>query len=41
MVEAERAVRHELAPDTRAKIELVNYVNALDLIDTRLAEDTL
>jgi len=41
MVEAERAARHELDPDTRAKIELVNYVNALDLIDTRLAEDTL
>ncbi|MEJ7825175.1 MAG: hypothetical protein WKF48_07075 [Solirubrobacteraceae bacterium] len=41
MVEAERAARHELAPDTRAKIELVNYVNALDLIDTRLAEEPL
>jgi Fic family protein len=35
-VEAERAARGELAADTRAKIELVNYVNALDLIDERL-----
>ncbi|MBA3747104.1 MAG: hypothetical protein H0W96_06370 [Solirubrobacterales bacterium] len=41
MVEAERAARHELAPDTRAKIEFVNYVNPLDLMDTRLAEDTV
>ena len=37
-VEAERAARGELAPDTRAKIELVNYVAALDLIDERLAD---
>ena len=36
-VEAERAARGELAPDTRAKIELVNYVAALDLVDERLA----
>ena len=35
-VEAERAARGQLAPDTRAKIELVNYVAALDLIDDRL-----
>ena len=41
LVEAERAARHELAADTRAKIELVNYVNALDLIDSRLADGTL
>jgi Fic family protein len=36
-VEAERAARGELATDTRAKIELVNYVAALDLIDGLLA----
>ena len=36
MLEAERAARGELDPDSRAKIELVNYVNALDLIDRRL-----
>jgi len=36
-VEAERAARRELDADTRAKIELVNYVDALDLIDDRLA----
>jgi Fic family protein len=41
LIEAERAARGQLAPDTRAKIELVNYVNALDLIDRRLAEDLL
>jgi Fic family protein len=40
-VQAERATRRELAPDTRAKVELVNYVDALDLIDDRLAERTL
>lgn len=40
-VEAERAARGELAPDTRARIELVNYVAALDLIDQRLATGTL
>lgn len=36
VVEAERATRGQLAPDSRAKIELVNYVDALDLIDSRL-----
>lgn len=36
VIEAERAARGQLAPDTRAKIELVNYVRALDLIDARL-----
>ena len=41
MVEAERAARHELPADTRAKIELVNYVSALDLIDRHLADGTL
>lgn len=40
-VEAERAARHQLMPDTRAKIELVNYVAALDLIDERLASGSL
>ena len=36
VLEAERAARGELDPDSRAKIELVNYVNALELIDRRL-----
>src|SRR5215213_3798825 len=35
-IEAERASRGQLPPDSRAKIELVNYVAALDLIDERL-----
>jgi Fic family protein len=35
-IEAERAARGDLAPDTRAKIELINYVQALDLLDARL-----
>ncbi len=38
IVEAERAAHGELPSDTRAKIELVNYVEALDLIDRRLAD---
>jgi Fic family protein len=41
LIEAERAARGQLGQDTRAKIELVNYVNALDLIDSRLIEDSL
>ncbi len=41
LIEAERAARGQLAQDTRAKIELVNYVNALDLIDSRLASTSL
>jgi Fic family protein len=41
MIEAERATRGQLAPDTRAKIELVNYVCALDLIDRRLTDGSL
>jgi cell filamentation protein, protein adenylyltransferase len=41
VIEAERAARGTLAADTRAKIELVNYVDALDLIDRRLDEDNL
>ncbi len=36
LVEAERAARGELAPETKAKIELINYVAALDLLDARL-----
>ena len=38
LLEAERAARGELAPDTRARIELVNYVAALDLLDARESE---
>jgi cell filamentation protein, protein adenylyltransferase len=41
LIEAERATRGQLTPDTRAKIELINYVSALDLIDRRLAEGSL
>jgi Fic family protein len=41
LIEAERAARGHLAPDTRAKIELINYVSALDLIDRRLANGSL
>jgi Fic family protein len=41
VIEAERAARRELAADSRAKIELVNYVDALDLIDRRLDDGTL
>ncbi len=37
IIEAERAARGALDPDTRAKIELVNYVEALRYLD-RLAE---
>jgi Fic family protein len=36
VVEAERAARGQLEADSRAKIELVNYVEALDLIDRRI-----
>jgi Fic family protein len=35
MLEAARAVDHELESDTKAKLELVNYVAALDFIDDR------
>lgn len=38
---AERAARRELDPHTKAEIELVNYVDALDLLDRRLADDGL
>lgn len=41
VVEAERATRGELSRDSKAKIELVNYVEALDLIDRRLDDGTL
>jgi Fic family protein len=33
IIEAERAARGSLDPDTKAKIELVNYVEALDYLD--------
>lgn len=36
LVEAERAARGALEPETRAKVELIDYVDALDLIDERL-----
>jgi Fic family protein len=39
LVEAERAARGTLAPDTRAKIELVNYVDALRYLDERSEAD--
>jgi Fic family protein len=38
VIEAARATRGELSRDTRAKMELVNYVAALDFIDERVAE---
>jgi Fic family protein len=41
MIAAERAARGTLAADTKAKIELLNYVNALDLIDERVDAGTL
>lgn len=41
MIAAERATRGALAPDTKAKIELVNYVNAFDLIEARVDSGTL
>jgi Fic family protein len=40
-IEAERATRGELEADSRAKIELVNYVDALDLVDRRLDDGSL
>jgi len=41
VIEAERASQGQLASDSHAKIELVNYVEALDLIDARLDAGTL
>jgi Fic family protein len=40
-VEAERAARGQLSADSRAKIELIDYVAALDLIDRRIDDGTL
>src|SRR3954452_12707802 len=40
VIEAARATRGELSPDTRGKMELVNYVAALDFIDDRVANRT-
>lgn len=37
IVEAERAARGSLDPDTRAKVELVNYVEALHFLDELVA----
>jgi Fic family protein len=41
VVAAERAARGQLDSGSRAKIELVNYVDALDLLDSRLDEGGL
>lgn len=41
VVEAERAAQRQLRADTRAKIELVNYVDSLDLIDSHLDTGSL
>jgi Fic family protein len=41
VLEAERAARGELDAETRAQIELVNYVDALDLIERRYDSGTL
>ena len=41
LIEARRAVSGELAADDRAKLELVNYVKALNLIDALYSEDKL
>jgi len=41
IIEAERAARGQLDPSSWAKIELVNYVNALDLIEARLEAEAL
>jgi len=40
-VEALRAVEHELPPDDRAKLELVNYVAALDFIGEKHRDGTI
>jgi Fic family protein len=40
-LEALRAVEHELDPDDRAKLELVNYVAALDFIAESSGEGTI
>lgn len=41
LIEAQRAARGELQADERAKIELVNYVEALELIDRRAETGSL
>lgn len=41
ILEAQRAARGELDRETRAEIELVNYVDALSLLDRRLAGNGL
>jgi Fic family protein len=41
VIEAERAARGELEPNSRARIELVNYVEALDVLDRSLAAGDL
>jgi Fic family protein len=41
LIEAERAARGELDPTNEAKIELINYVAALDLIDRSHTRDEL
>lgn len=41
LVEAQRAARGELEPDEQAKIELINYVDALELLDRRAEADDL
>ena len=41
LIEAQRAVGGELTPDARAKVELVNYVRALKLIDDLHARGAL
>src|SRR5690242_13622179 len=35
IIEAERAAEGELEPDTKAKVELINYVDVLDFLDER------
>jgi Fic family protein len=41
LIEAERAANRTLERESKAKIELVNYVDALDLLDQRLASNSL
>jgi Fic family protein len=40
-IEARRAVEHELDSETKAKLELVNYVSALEWIDERRRAGTI
>lgn len=40
MLEAQRAAKGELTADTRSKLELVNYVAALDLLDEEVTRRT-